>query len=368
MRFFEHQRLARRQTRILVLLFILALAAIVVAVNLVAALFWIWMQGKGLRGPHAFPQWFFITNTAITAGLILGGTLIELFNLREGGDVVARMAGGRPLQPGTRNLREQRLQNVVAEMALASGIKCPVVYLLNQEQSINAFAAGYDPDQAVVVLTQGALDRLTRDELQGVVAHEFSHILNGDMRLNVRIIGVLFGIQMIAGFGEHLIGSARNFAFATRREERSPPFKVLLLALGVALFVTGYIGVIFGRMIRAGVSRQREFLADASAVQFTRNPDGIGGALRKIGGLGRRGTPGSHIQHHNAEQLSHLFLGAPRSGLVSGLMASHPPIRERLRRIYGKNVHFLPAPELPPEAPVSRVLPDIPYPGRDSRR
>lgn len=363
MNFFEQQDHARRQTRTLVILFVLAVVAIVIAVNAAMAIVWVWVKGTPLAGQGGYPRGFFITNTLVTVGLIGGGTLIELFNLRDGGEAVARMAGGRPVSPASQDLHERRLLNVVEEMAIASGIACPKVYVLDREESINAFAAGYNPNEAVVAVTRGTLNRLTRDELQGVVGHEFSHILNGDMRLNVRLIGILFGIQMIAGFGRHLMDFASRFWTARARErgEKGPSAQLVVLATGFALFVIGYIGIFFGRLIKAAVSRQREFLADASAVQFTRNPEGIGGALRKIGGLSRTMQPGSRINHPNAEQLSHLFLGAAQPNLLSGLFATHPPLMERLRRIYGKNVEPLDAPEIQDNFASAAILPDIPF-------
>jgi hypothetical protein len=215
----------------------------------------------------------------------------------------------------------------------------PRVYVLDDESSINAFAAGNSVNDAVVAVTRGTLTRLTRDELQGVIGHEFSHILNGDMRLNLRLIGVLFGLLMIAMFGRFMMEMGRG----GRNDRGAAP----LLLAGIALWIIGYIGVFFGRLIKAGVSRQREFLADASAVQFTRNPDGIGGALRKIGGLTQETGLGTEIRHPNAEMLSHLFLGAARTSFVSGLFATHPPLEERVRRVYGRAVEFLPAPEQP---------------------
>lgn len=345
----------------LIILFALAVIAIVLAVNLAAALIWIWAQGGALAGDNFFPRGFFVTNSALTLVMIVGGTLIETFNLRDGGDAVARMVGGRLVSPATHDRQERRLLNVVAEMALASGVACPRVYVLEREEAINAFAAGYHPDEAVVAVTRGTLSRLTRDELQGVVAHEFSHILNGDMRLNSRLIGVLFGIQMIAGFGQHLIQFGPRFARPHGGEEKGASFRLVLFALGIAMYVIGYIGIFFGRLIKSAVSRQREFLADASAVQFTRNPDGIGGALRKIGGLSLEKQLGSHINHPNAEQLSHLFLGASRPRLLSGMFATHPPLIERLLRIYGKTIGMLAAPALASEPSDKGHLPDIPY-------
>ncbi|HYD61340.1 MAG TPA: M48 family metallopeptidase [Noviherbaspirillum sp.] len=362
MNFFQHQEHARRQSRTLVILFALAVVAIVVAVNLATALVWSWTKTGYVLGMHDYPRGFFATNTLISLALIAGGTLIEMFNLRDGGDAVARMAGGRPVSSSTTDLQERRLLNVVEEMALASGIACPRVYLLDKEEAINAFAAGYNQDEAVVAVTKGALTRLNRDELQGVVAHEFSHILNGDMRLNIRLIGLLFGIQMIAGFGQHLIDFGSHSWSARERSEKGPSLRLMLFLTGLALLVIGYIGVFFGRLIKAAVSRQREFLADASAVQFTRNADGIGGALRKIGGLTRSNGLGTRIEHPNAEQLSHLFLGAPKPSLVRGLLATHPTIEERLFRIYGRQVEPLEAQaEQGGYAGDSPDLPDIPY-------
>ena len=363
MNFFEHQDHARRQTRTLIVLFVLAVIAIVIAVNAALAMVWLWTKGVGMHGAYGYPRHFFLTNTLVTLGLIGGGTALEVFRLRDGGDAVAQMAGGRLVPPSSTALQERRLLNVVEEMALAAGIACPKVYVLDREESINAFAAGYNPNEAVVAVTRGTLARLTRDELQGVVGHEFSHILNGDMRLNVRLIGILFGIQMIAGFGQQLMNVARGFApvRSDDRDRRGPSAATAIFVTGMALVAIGWIGVLFGRLIKAAVSRQREYLADASAVQFTRNRDGIGGALRKIGGLSRDMELGSRIDHPNAEQLSHLFLGAVKPGLVSGLLATHPPIEERLRRLYGSSVPFIDAPPLQEAAPESATLPDSPY-------
>ncbi|HZW13745.1 MAG TPA: M48 family metallopeptidase [Noviherbaspirillum sp.] len=361
MNFFEHQDHARRQTRTLVILFALAVIAIILAVNAALALIWSWTQTGYVLGIREYPKGFFLTNTVVTFALIAGGTLIEMFNLRDGGDAVARMAGGRLVSPSSTDLYERRLLNVVEEMALASGIACPKVYLLDREASINAFAAGYNQDEAVVAVTQGTLRRLTRDELQGVVAHEFSHILNGDMRLNIRLIGLLFGIQMLSSFGHHLLDFGSRSSSSRSSNDKGGSARAFLFLTGLALVVIGAIGVFFGRLIKAAVSRQREFLADASAVQFTRNPDGIGNALRKIGGLSRSMELGSRIEHPNAEQLSHLFLGAPKQSLISGMLSTHPPIEERLRRIFGRAVEVVDAPELQIAAPAAEARPDIPY-------
>lgn len=366
MDFFGQQAQAQQQTRRLIVLFALALVAIVGAVNL--AMILVLMVTRGvlpLRG-LGFPHYFFLTNTAVTLLLICGGTAVEVLRLREGGDAVARMAGGTLVPPAARNPGQRRLLNVVEEMAIAAGIACPRVYVLERETTINAFAAGFNQNEAVIAVTRGALQRLTRDELQGVVGHEFSHILNGDMRLNIRLIGVLFGLQMLHGFGQYLMGDPSDDEEGVPRgaDSRRSARGGLWYTAGIALSAVGYIGIFFGRLIKAAVSRQREFLADASAVQFTRNPDGIGGALRKIGGLTRSTGLGSRIDHPNAEHLSHLFLGAARPALAEGWLATHPPLTERLRRIYGLPVAYLdplPLPETDSADAVTPRLPDIPY-------
>lgn len=349
MNFFEHQAQAHRESKKLLFLFVLAVIAIVLAVNATLALLWLWSKGLHAAGTFTYPRGFFFTNTAVTLLFIVGGTLFEMARLKDGGDAVAQMAGGRLVQPDSRDIQERRLLNIVEEMALASGIACPRVYVMDEEDAINAFAAGYHQNEAVVAVTRGTLSRLSRDELQGVIGHEFSHILNGDMRMNVKLIGVLFGIQMLASFGQHLMEWGARMGGSRSRDEKGPSLQLMMIVFGVALFVIGYIGIFFGRLIKSAVSRQREFLADASAVQFTRNPDGIGGALRKIGGLTRKNKCGSRINNPNAEQLSHMFLGAARPNLLSGLFATHPPIETRLQRLYGRNVELLDASELPAE-------------------
>ena len=263
--------------------------------------------------------------------------------LRAGGSAVAQRVGARAVDPATRDALDRRLLNVVEEMAIASGVPVPRVFVMDNEATINAFAAGHSIDDAVVTVTRGALTRLNRDELQGVVAHEFSHILNGDMKLNLRLIGVLYGLLIVALAGRILLeigGRSRGGS-----DRSSGGAIMVLFAAGLLLWLLGYIGVFFGRLIKAGVSRQREYLADASAVQFTRNPDGIGGALRKIAGLSLESGLGSRIDHPQAESLSHLFLGAARPNFARGLFATHPPMEERLRRIYGRAMEALPAPE-----------------------
>lgn len=371
MNFFEHQDHARRQTRTLVILFCLAVLAIVIIVDTVLALAWVSSKPDYANALGVFdtlrtlPASFFFWSSLLTLLVIGGGTLFEMARLKDGGDTVAQMVGGRLVSPASSDFHERRLLNIVEEMALAAGIACPRVYILDAEQAINAFAAGYHQNEAVVAVTRGTLHRLTREELQGVVAHEFSHILNGDMRLNIKLIGLLFGIQMLALIGRGMI-DLRFFGrgdFGDQRNSRRSSNEAVFLLVGVVLFVVGYIGIFFGRLIKAAVSRQREFLADASAVQFTRNPAGIGGALRKIGGLTRSNRCGSRINHPQAEAFSHLFLGAARPQLLSGLFATHPPLEERLQRLYGRSMSFLDAGEITEQAAADRTDAAVPIAG-----
>lgn len=363
MRFFEHQELARRNSRRLIVMFVLAVIAIVIAVNVAATFIYHGFLVPGVRLAGPLPAGFYLTNTLVVLGLILGGTWIEMTRLKAGGRAVAAMVGARELDTSTRDLLDRRLLNVVEEMALASGVPMPRVYVMDDENAINAFAAGHSIDDAVVAVTRGTLTRLSRDELQGVIAHEFSHILNGDMALNLRMIGVLYGLLIVALAGRFLM----HIGARSRGGGRGSGNAILVLvAAGVALWALGYIGVICGRLIKAGVSRQREYLADASAVQFTRNPDSIGGALRKIAGLSQSNGLGTRIEHPQAESLSHLFLGAARPSFVRGIFATHPPLTERIRRIYGRALPAVQAPEnavalalggLAPAAEVERSSP-----------
>lgn len=331
MRFRQHQEQARAATRKLLVLFALTVLFTVLGVNAALALAWR-LQFGGFLG---YPPWFFETNTALTLGFVLGGAWLESLRLRDGGAHVAQMVGGRELST-PQGMAERRLRNIVDEMAIASGLKSPRVFVLDREQTINALAAGWEQQDSVVVVTRGALERLTRDELQGVVAHEFAHILNGDTRLNMRLIGMVFGLQMVFNFGRDLMSSV------DARGRRGPA-----VAIGAALAVAGSIGWLAGRLLRAGVSRQREHLADAFAVQFTRLPSGLGNALRKVAGQVQRGE---RMASANAEVVSHLLLSAD-AVVPTAWLASHPPVQERLRRIFGREMQPLPDDPLPqPEA------------------
>jgi Zn-dependent protease with chaperone function len=330
--FFTRQDAARRNTTRLVVLFVLAVLAIMISIDLLLAA----TMGYGVGAEDA-PRDFWAIATdpglvglAVVGTLIVvgGGSLFKIAQLRGGGRVIAEELGGRLLHPDTSDPTEQQILNVVQEMAIASGTPTPPVYLLDGEQGINAFAAGFTPSDAVIGITRGTAERLTRDELQGVVAHEFSHILNGDMRLNIRLIGILHGILIIGLLG-YFILRASMFSGHRRRGSRDQGGSAMaILALGAGLAAVGFFGTFFGNLSKAAVSRQREFLADASAVQFTRHPDGIAGALKKIGGF----SAGSSVESPNAPEASHMFFGRGTSGF-SGMFSTHPRLDERIRRI-----------------------------------
>ncbi|MCB1235304.1 MAG: M48 family metallopeptidase [Verrucomicrobiae bacterium] len=346
MDFFEHQEQARRKSHVLVFYFLLAVIGIVVSIYavIVAAGFFAGREdirrgGSGL-GIGLWNPELFLGTAAATTGVILLGTAYKTLRLTAGGAVVAKDLGGRPLDPNTTDYHEKRLLNVVEEMAIASGVPVPEVYVMDDEDAINAFAAGRSTSDAVIGVTRGCMKLLSRDELQGVIAHEFSHILNGDMRLNLRLIGLLFGILFIAMIGQMLVrGTLRGARFSRSKEGGGGALAFLLF--GVALMLVGYVGLFFGKLIKAAVSRQREFLADASAVQFTRNPDGIAGALKKIGGL----SHGSSLKTPMAEEASHMFFGNALRGGLS--LATHPPLTERIRRIVPSWDGKFPKPLLP---------------------
>lgn len=316
MNFFERQADARRASFRLILLFALSVLAIVLAVDFAV---WVAIAAHDETTPTRAAAILGATSLLVMAVIGLG-SLYRSVTLAGGGETIARQLGGVPVPELTRDPQLHRLRNVVEEIAIASGVPMPRLYVLEQDAGINAFAAGYAPSDAVIAVTRGALDRLNRDELQGVIAHEFSHILNGDMRLNIRLIGVLFGILMIALIGRRILEHGR---FGSR--DRSAA--VILVAALVAMAI-GYLGLFFGRIIKAGVSRSRELLADASAVQFTRQTAGLAGALKKIGGVG----VGARLEHRgDAEEVSHMLFG---DGVgLSGWFATHPPLLQRIQAL-----------------------------------
>jgi len=347
MDFFDAQERARKRTNRLVLLFGLAVIGTIVASYAITMIvagqlrprsrqmqsdYWNYQRTARWPESTAPTYWW---DPQVFAGVALGtlvvvgiASLYKWTQMRQGGAAIAEMVGGRAVDPKTLDLKERQLLNVVEEMAIAAGIPMPAVYLLDAEPGLNAFAAGLTTSDAAVAVTRGTLDKLTRDELQGVVGHEFSHILNGDMRLNVRITAIVFGILVIGLLGRGILYSLGRGRVRTGGGKKDNSV-VLVLAIGIALMIIGYIGYFFGRLIQAAVSRQREFLADASAVQFTRNPGGITGALKKIGGY----ALGGNIIDHNSAQIGHFFFAQAFKSNFGGLWATHPPLAERIRAI-----------------------------------
>lgn len=319
MDFFAHQERARRNTGVLVGLFVLAVLCIIVSIFLVAQAVFV-AQGDGEV------RWDMLGYVAAATLLVVGGgSLFKVQQLSQGGAAVAQLLGARPVMADTPDRLEKQLRNVVEETAIASGTPVPGVYVMDGEAGINAFAAGFTPSDAVVAVTRGCLEQLNRDELQGVIAHEFSHVANGDMRLNIRLMGVLHGILCIALAGRILLRS--GFHTSGRSRGKGGGGAAAIVAFGGSLVAIGFIGVLFAKLIKAAVSRQREFLADASAVQFTRNPAGIAGALKKIGGFG------SKLQSPQAEAASHMLFGNGLGRSWLSALATHPPLAERIARI-----------------------------------
>jgi Zn-dependent protease with chaperone function len=285
------------------------------------------LGGEAAERPFWQPR-LFAAVSLCTLAVIGIASLYKWSEYSAGGSAVAEGVGGRRVDTHTTDPKEHQLLNVVEEMAIASGLPVPAVYILDEEPAINSFAAGITTSDAVVTVTRGTLQKLSRDELQGVVAHEFSHILNGDMRMNVRVSAIIFGILVIGLAGRATLWGMRSGRFGSSRGKGGGAVLVVL-AIGLALLVIGYIGYFFGRLIQASVSRQREFLADASAVQFTRNPDGITGALKKIGGY----AIGSTLETHRAAEISHFFFAQAFESNFGGLWATHPPLTARIAAI-----------------------------------
>ncbi|HHX8284973.1 TPA: M48 family metallopeptidase [Vibrio diabolicus] len=328
MNFFDHQDTARQRTGLLVFLFSLAVVTITGLVSVLSIGIY-----YGVTGEH-FDQETALTYVLLCfAGVLLVVAISSMVRLSaltsNGGRGVAESIGGKLISSNTLDAKHRQLLNVVEEMAIASGIPVPPVYVMQEERGINAFAAGMSIDDAVIGVTQGALDSFTRDELQGVIAHEFSHILNGDMRLNTRLIGVLFGITCIAHFGHLVLDNTHHTSRVSRSSSDSDKGFAVIMLIAIICLVLGWIGTLFGSMIKAAISRQREFLADASAVQFTRNDQGIAGALKKIGSH----MAGSSLNTKASDEMSHMMFGQSKISGFSGLFATHPPLEERIRRI-----------------------------------
>jgi len=315
--FFEAQDNARRATRWLVIVYVIATLLIVAGVTVLVA------GAFAQQGRSPDPAVLLIVAGAAMA-LIIGATLFKTARLSSGGGRVAADMGGTLVPDNETDPLRRRLRNVVEEMAIASGVPVPEIYVMEREEGINAFAAGFAPGDAAIAVTRGTLELLSRDELQGVIAHEFSHILNGDMRLNIRMMGVLYGIMVIGLIGRFILRGSYHGSMISRGRNKNSGGA---LAIGLGLTVLGWIGVFFARVVKAAVSRQREFLADASAVQFTRQSDGIANALKKIGGFDAH----SFIKAADPEEVSHMLFAVGAN--FSSLFATHPPLTERIRAI-----------------------------------
>ncbi|WP_455292251.1 M48 family metallopeptidase [Vibrio parahaemolyticus] len=328
MDFFHHQDTARQRTGLLVMLFTLAVLAITGLVSVMSIGIYFYFTGE------PFTTQSIISYCLLSfMGVLLVVSISSFIRLSElnanGGRSVAESIGGKLISTDTSNAKHRQLLNVVEEMSIASGIPVPPVYVMTEEHGINAFAAGMSIDDAVIGVTQGALDAFSRDELQGVIAHEFSHILNGDMRLNTRLIGALFGITCIAHFGHLILDNSNSTRHVSRSSSDSNKGFAVIILIAIVCLVLGWLGTLFGNMIKAAISRQREFLADASAVQFTRNDQGIAGALKKIGS----NVQGSTLNTKASDEMSHMMFGQSKLSGFSSLFATHPPLDERIRRI-----------------------------------
>ena len=348
MNFFQEQERARRHTLLLVGIFALAVLTLIVITIVFLTGLILYSNGvtfdEFMVHPSSYIEPKTIYEVVVSVILVVGGgSLYKYYSLSSGGKVVAVALGAQQVNRNTTKPEEKKLLNVVDEMAIASGISTPTVFVMDEE-GINAFAAGLTLDDAVVCVTRGCIEKLDREELQGVVAHEFSHIFNGDMRLNLQLTATLHGILLIGLIGQFILRSTsrRRYRYrSTSSKNNSSGLYVIVLAVG--LIAIGYIGTFFGSIIKANVSRKREYLADATAVQYTRYPDGISGALKKIAYYS------SELHSPVAETYSHLYFAEGVHTLFTSLMATHPPLKDRIKKIeprwngrlpdYGKNQH-----------------------------
>ena len=328
MDFFERQRQAKKKTGVLVFLFCVAVLLISLLNFLIIAAV-IPLAGRN-KGELDFST---LQDPMLALWVVLGtfviiclASLFRKSQLSGGGSSIASMMGGRLVNMATTDPDEQKLMNVVEEMAIASSVPMPEVYVMVGEKGINAFAAGFTVDDAVIGVTDGCMRRLQRDELQGVIAHEFSHILNQDMRLNFHLVAVVFGLLVLALLGRLMMEI--GFNSSGRRSSKEGGGAGLLIGIsGAAIMASGYLGVFMGNLIKSAVSRQREYLADSSAVQFTRNPEGLSGALKKIGAL----SLGSRLLSPHADEASHMFFGNGMRASWFSFTATHPPLLERIK-------------------------------------
>jgi Zn-dependent protease with chaperone function len=337
MNFFDHQDRARKKTSHLVVLFLIAIILIILTIDGVVMLaFILGTQDNTSENiqkitPHDLVNLFLIISAIVSPviiSVILLGTLYKIFSLRNGGISVAKMVNAKAIEPDTQDLKQKRFINIVEEMSIASGVPIPKLFVMENELAINAFVAGIKPDDTVMVVTQGALDNLSRDELQGVVGHEYSHIFNSDMQISLRLIGILGGLIIISQAGYFLI---RIIAYSPsqRRSKNDSDGRLTLglFVLGIGLFIIGYIGLFFGRLIKSSIARQRELLADASSVAYTRNPQGLIYALKRI----QESEVGTQLISKNSEDISHLCFCPAISVFFNDLFATHPPLVERIK-------------------------------------
>ncbi len=338
--FRKRQASARKRTCLLSFLFVLGVAAVGVSiwpVIVVCATLYIWASSlviifEGVSettkmmkwGAEFFCDWRSNPDAILIAAIIgvvaiCGGTLRKIFELkRRGACGVAEKLGGTRIDRRASDLNERRFYDVVEETALAFGVPVPAVYVLRDEDGINACAIGGDLETSAVAATAGAIRLLTRDELQGVVAHEFAHLVNGDVKINMRLLGVLFGIQILVVAG--LVGLKIEEKWNTADKGISLEF------VWWALILSGMVGGFVAGLIRAAISRQREFLADATAARATRNPLGLANALKKIGGLEK----GSTLSAPASVETAHLFFGSVFTGACARFFRTHPDLKRRI--------------------------------------
>ena len=329
MDFFERQRQAKKKTGVLVFIFCVAVLLISLLNFLIIAAV---IPLAGIERNKGELDFSTLQDPMLALWVVLGTFVIiclaGLFRksqLSGGGSSIASMMGGRLVNMASTDPDEQKLMNVVEEMAIASSVPMPEVYVMHGEKGINAFAAGSTVDDAVIGVTDGCMRRLQRDELQGVIAHEFSHILNQDMRLNFHLVAVVFGLLVLALLGRLMMEIGFNSS-GRRSSKEGGGAGILIGISGAAIMASGYLGVLMGNLIKSAVSRQREYLADSSAVQFTRNPEGLSGALKKIGAL----SSGSRLVSPHADEASHMFFGNGMRQSWFSITSTHPPLLERI--------------------------------------
>lgn len=341
MEFFEEQERAKRKTALLVFYFIVAVLLTVFCIDaiIIGAIAYTGQEHYFntqpnqifIRREYFYPLVFQVVTTAspVIIGVILFGTIITSVQLMGGGLAVARMVNARPIDPNTTDPHERRFINVVQEMSIASNVSVPALFVMDKEPSINAFVSGFKPQDTVMVVSQGALDKLSRQEMQGVVGHEFSHIYHHDMRISLYLMGLTAGLLLIGKIGQFALRSAFYSRQNRSNNQGDPRFQMAIIIFGVGLLIVGAIGLLFGRMMKAAVSRQRELLADASSVQYTRNPIGLVFALRRI----QQDSDHSFLANANAEDVSHICFCPALRSLVTSAFATHPPISVRLQKL-----------------------------------